>query len=66
VTDRVELLRLHLRVERAVLAQRQFRSLVIEADATLATVRRDLRNAKARLSRAAAVARRLTSRERHS
>jgi hypothetical protein len=60
VTDRAELLRLHLRVERAVLAHRQLRSLVIEADATLATVRRDLRNARARL------ARRSTPKERHA
>jgi hypothetical protein len=66
VTDRGELQRLHLRVERAVLAQRQLRSLVIDADATLASVRRDLRNAKARLARGAPAARRSTSKERHS
>jgi hypothetical protein len=66
VTDRGELRRLHLRVERAVLAKQQLRSLVSEADETLATVRRDLRNAKARLARAAPAARRSAAKERHS
>ena len=66
VTDRAELLRLRLRVERAVLAQRQLQSLVIEADATLATMRRELRNAKARLTRDAPTVRRPASKERHS
>jgi hypothetical protein len=63
VTDRAELLRLQLRVERAVLAQRQLRALTIDANAALATVRRDLRNAKARLARAAPAACRSTSKE---
>jgi hypothetical protein len=66
VTDRGELLRLRLRVQRAVLAQRQLRTLVVEADAALATVRRDLRNAKARVGRAASAARRSVSKEDHS
>jgi len=63
VTDRAELRRLRLRLERAVLARRQLRSLVIEADATLAAVRRDLCNAKARIARAKPAVRRWMSKE---
>jgi hypothetical protein len=63
--DRADLRRLRLRVERAVLAQRQLRALVIEADAALATVRRDLRDAKARIARSVSAAHRSSLKERH-
>jgi hypothetical protein len=53
VTDRTDIRRLHLRVERAVLAHRQLQSLVIEAGATLANLRREMRSVKARLARTA-------------
>jgi hypothetical protein len=66
VPDRTELPRLRLRVERALLVQRQVRSLLMAAEATLAGRRRDLRNHKARVARAAAVIPRSTSKERHS
>jgi hypothetical protein len=66
LTDRAELRRLHLRVERALIAQRHLRSLALEAEATLATLRRDLRNAKARLARAIPAATRSIAKERHA
>jgi hypothetical protein len=53
VTHRTDIRRLHLRVERAVLAQRQLQSLVVEAGATLAELRREMRNVKARVARTA-------------
>jgi hypothetical protein len=53
VTDHADLRRLHLRVERAMLAQRQLQSLVIEAGATLAELRREIRDVKARVARTA-------------
>jgi hypothetical protein len=51
VTEHAELRRLHLRIERALLAQRQLRSLLTEADVALATQRRELRNLQARVAR---------------
>jgi hypothetical protein len=53
VTDRADIRRLHLRVERAVLALRQLQSLVVEAGATLAELRREMRGVKARVARTA-------------
>jgi riboflavin biosynthesis pyrimidine reductase len=66
VTDRAELSQLRLRAERAVLAQRHLQSLVVEAGATLAALRRDIRAIKARVARAVRPTRRSTSKERPS
>jgi len=65
VTDRAELRQLYLRVERAELARRQWQSLLRSADVRLAGLRRDLRNVKARVSRAADAPRSILK-ERHS
>jgi hypothetical protein len=54
VTDRAELRLLLLRIDRAELARAQLQTLVTAADATLVARRRDLRNLRARLRRAAA------------
>jgi hypothetical protein len=53
VTDRAELRRLLLHIDRAELARAQLQTLVTAADATLVARRRDLRNLRARLRRAA-------------
>jgi hypothetical protein len=54
MTDRAELRRLVLQLERDVSARAHLRSLLLAADTTLAIDRRDLRNFKARLGRKSA------------
>jgi hypothetical protein len=53
-TDYAELKQLMLQIERDVLAQSQLRTLLSDADATVATRRRRLRVIKARIKRAEA------------
>jgi len=54
VTDRAELRRLLLDIDRATVARAQLQTLVTAAEATVGARRRDLRNLRARLRRAAA------------
>jgi predicted HAD superfamily phosphohydrolase YqeG len=53
MTDRAQLTRLILQIERDVLARAQLKTLVTDADATIAGRRRDLRNLKTRMARLA-------------
>jgi len=48
VTDRIEVRRLSLRVERASLARTNLRMLLASADTALAELRQELRSARAR------------------
>src|SRR3954471_15473126 len=66
VTLHAELRRLQLRIERALLARRQLRSLLTEADVALAAYRRELRNLQARVARGAAMMQRQPRKERLS
>jgi hypothetical protein len=51
LTDRFEVTRLTLLVERALLARAQLRTILAAADTTVTTSRRNLRNLKARMAR---------------
>jgi hypothetical protein len=51
MSDRVELRRLILRLERDLAAQTQLRTLLAVADTTVAGRRLDVRNLKARIAR---------------
>ena len=51
VTDRAQLMRLVLRLERDVLAQAQLRALLATADVAVAGHRQEVRNLKARIAR---------------
>jgi hypothetical protein len=53
MTDRANLSRLILQIERDLLAQSQLRVLLAAADATIVTHRAELRNLKARIARVA-------------
>jgi hypothetical protein len=65
VIDCADLTRLPLRIQRALVARQQLHVLLLEADATVLRLQRELRNVKARAARAAAV-RRSTTKERHA
>jgi len=51
LTDRAEIKRLILRIQRDMLAQTQLRTLLIAADTTIADHRQTLRSIKARIKR---------------
>jgi hypothetical protein len=51
MTDRAELKRLLLQIERDLLSQAHLRALLTQADTTVAGHRRELRAVKARISR---------------
>jgi hypothetical protein len=51
ITDRVELKRLTLQIERDLLAQAQLRTLLTAADSTIADHRQNLRDVKTRIRR---------------
>ena len=53
MTDRADYRRLMLQLERDLVAQAQFRALLIAAESTVADHRRELRNLKARIARQA-------------